>query len=206
MLPITDVYTILLTAPLMITASGVIFSGSELDGQGTCWRVFSVIVVKRPDDMGWKLAYALPLLQQSWLSFVNYTQSDCRTTIQDGVSSTGLLLTIAGFASISYCTDWSILFPILGATLAVTIAHVMTVLTVRLAPLSVTSPGRYSNHHLWRHQCFPIILQEVPSTGTIIGSIIHRQRTLPFGVGKTEVIYSGNSLNWKFLPVVYRND
>lgn len=33
MLPITDVYTILLTAPLMITASGVIFSGSELDGE-----------------------------------------------------------------------------------------------------------------------------------------------------------------------------
>ena len=32
-LPITDVYTILLTAPLMITASGVIFSGSVLDGE-----------------------------------------------------------------------------------------------------------------------------------------------------------------------------
>jgi len=47
----------------------------------------------------------------------------------------------------------------------------MTVLTVRLTPLSVTSPWRYSINIFGAISTF-IILQEVPSTGTIIGSII----------------------------------
>ena len=93
--------------------------------------------------------------------------------LQSGVCQYGIDANPAGLASIPYwqTPDWSILFPILGATLAVTVAHVMTVLTVRLAPLSVTSPGRYSIIIFGAISAF-IILQEVPSTGTIIGSII----------------------------------
>ena len=55
MLPITDVYTILLTAPLMITASGVIFFRERVG-----WREWlavmtgflGVMFVVWPDDMG----------------------------------------------------------------------------------------------------------------------------------------------------------
>ena len=179
MLPITDVYTILLTAPLMITASGVIFFRERVG-----WREWlavmtgflGVMIVVWPDDMGWKLAYALPLFATVMIVFREvYTKRlPHHYSGLEIVLITGLLLTIAaGFASIPYwqTPDWSILFPILGATLAVTVAHVMTVLTVRLAPLSVTSPGRYSIIIFGAISAF-IILQEIPSKGTIIGSII----------------------------------
>ena len=133
MLPITDVYTILLTAPLMITASGVIFFRERVG-----WREWlavmtgflGVIIVVWPDDMGWKLAYALPLFATVMIVFREvYTKRlPHHYSGLEIVLITGLLLTIAaGLSSIPYwqTPDWSILFPILGATLAVTVAHVM---------------------------------------------------------------------------------
>ena len=63
------------------------------------------------------------------------------------------------------------MFPILGATLAVTVAHVMSVLTVRLAPLSVTSPGRYSIIFFGILSAFTI-LGEIPVPSTIAGSLV----------------------------------
>ena len=64
MLPLTDVYTILLTAPLMITASGVIFFKERVGPRE--WLAVStgfagVMIVVWPDEMGWEIGYVLPL-------------------------------------------------------------------------------------------------------------------------------------------------
>ena len=179
MLPLTDVYTILLTAPLMITASGVIFFKERVGPRE--WLAVStgfagVMIVVWPDEMGWEIGYVLPLFATLMIVIREvYTKRlPHHYSGLEIVLITGLLLTVAaGIASIPFwqTPDWAILVPVFGASLAVSVAHVMTVLTVRLAPLSVTSPGRYSIIIFGAISAF-FILQEIPSLSTILGSII----------------------------------
>lgn len=177
--PLTDVYTILLTAPIMITASGFFFF-QERVGLREWLAVISgflgVLIVVWPDKMGWEVGYVLPFFATIMIVFREvYTKRlPFHYSGLEIVFITTLILTAAaGMVSIPFwmTPGWSIFTPIFGASVAVSVAHIMMVLTVRLAPLSVTSPGRYSIIIFGAISAF-FILQEIPSMKTILGSII----------------------------------
>ena len=129
-----------------------------------------------PDEMGWEVGYVLPFFATVMIVFREvYTK---RLPLDysglEIVFITTLILTLAaGMISIPFwkTPSWFILIPIFSASVAVSVAHIMMVLTVRLAPLSVTSPGRYSIIIFGAISAF-FILQEIPSMNTILGSII----------------------------------
>ncbi len=179
LLPLTDVYTILLTAPLLITTSGALLFKEQVSWRG--WAAVllgfaGVMVVVWPDNLGWQTEYALPILATFLLVYREiYTKRIPRHySGMEVVLITGLIITVAaGLASLPYWVNlgWDAILPIVGASLMLAIAHVMSVLSIRLAPLSVTSPGRYSIVLFGAVSAF-LILGEIPSINTVVGSAV----------------------------------
>ncbi|MEE2716687.1 MAG: DMT family transporter [SAR324 cluster bacterium] len=179
LLPLTDVYTILLTAPLLITTSGALLFKEQVSWRG--WAAVllgfaGVMVVVWPDNLGWQTEYALPILATFLLVYREiYTKRIPRHySGMEVVLITGLIITVAaGLASLPYWVNlgWDAILPIVGASLMLAIAHVMSVLSIRLAPLSVTSPGRYSMVLFGAVSAF-LILGEIPSINTVVGSAV----------------------------------
>ena len=152
-----------------------------------------VMIVVWPDDMGWKLAYALPLFATVMIVFREvYTKRlPHHYSGLEIVLITGLLLTIAaGLASITVLADpglehfvsnsWSDFSgyrcpcdDCAYCQAGTTFSHLSRTLF---------------DHHLWRHQCF------YHSSGSTFKrhhhwfDHRHQQWTLPFGIGKTEVM------------------
>ena len=179
LLPLTDVYTILLTAPLLITTSGALLFKEQVSWRG--WAAVllgfaGVMVVVWPDNLGWQTEYALPILATFLLVYREiYTKRIPRHySGMEVVLITGLIITVAaGLASLPYWVNlgWDAILPIVGASLMLAIAHVMSVLSIRLAPLSVTSPGRYSIVLFGAVSAF-LILGEIPSINTVVGAAV----------------------------------
>ena len=65
LLPLSDVYTIMLSAPLMITASGAFLLKEKVHWKSWLAVVLGfcgVLIVMWPADLGFRIAYLLPLL------------------------------------------------------------------------------------------------------------------------------------------------
>ncbi len=179
LLPLSDVYTIMLSAPLMITAAGAVFLKESVDRR--TWTAVGsgfvgVLVVVWPDDLGFQLTYAFPLLATTLLVFRELVTKRMPTGYSgiEVVLMTSLLVTLAaGIMAVGRGVPslQGPLWPLLGSASMVTVGYLMSVLTVRWAPLSVTSTGRYSIVVFGALNAY-LILGEVPSSNTIAGSLV----------------------------------
>ena len=179
LLPLSDVYTIMLSAPLMITVSGALMLREQVHWKswlavllGFC----GVLVVMWPNDLGFQITYLLPLIA-TFLLVVRELLTKRMGPHYRGIEVvlvTSLMTTLAG-GMLAFFWETSLNFNaipyLIGSACMLTVGYLMAVLTIRLAPISVTSPVRYSIIIFGSFSAY-LILGETPSINTILGSLI----------------------------------
>ena len=179
LMPMGDVYTLLNTMPLIITAAGAIILKEKV-GIRRWSAVFigfiGVLIVINPIDLQFGFIFILPILAAVFL-----TMRDVVTKGYKNSSNSLEIIFITSFLVTIFFGITSIFFPvninfetmiyIIIASIALVLAYLFSVLTIVHAPLSLTSSTRYSVI------VFGIILgylffNEIPSTHMILGAII----------------------------------
>ena len=179
LMPMGDVYTLLNTMPLIITAVGAILLKEKVGirrWSAVIIGFLGVLIVINPIDLKFGYIFILPILAAIFLTIrdvVTKGYKDSSNSLEI-IFITSLLVTISfGVVSIFFPIYLSLqsLLIILVASLALTFAYLFSVLTIVYAPLSLTSSTRYSVI------VFGIILgyiffNEIPSVHMIIGAVI----------------------------------
>tara|TARA_Y100000590_G_C15637058_1_gene983413 strand:- start:594 stop:1484 length:891 start_codon:yes stop_codon:yes gene_type:complete len=179
LMPIGDVYTLLNTMPLIITAAGAILLKEKV-GIRRWSAVFigfiGVLIVINPINLKFGFIFILPIL-----AAIFFTMRDVVTKGYKDTSNSLEIIFITSFlVAISFglvslflpiYISYESFFYILIASFALTLAYLFSVLTILNAPLSLTSSIRYS------FIVFGIILgyvlfNEVPSANMVFGAIV----------------------------------
>ena len=179
LMPMGDVYTLLNTAPIIITAIGAIFLKENVGTRGWLAVIIGfigVLIVINPINLKFGYIFILPISAALCLSlkdFITKGYKDSSKSLEI-IFIMSLLVTIAfGIIALFFPINlrFDTIIYIFIASVALTIAYLCSVLTIVYAPLSLTSPIRYSVI------VFGIILgyiffKEIPSINMIVGAII----------------------------------
>jgi drug/metabolite transporter (DMT)-like permease len=179
LMPMADVYSLLNTAPLIITATGAIFLKEQVGMRrwtAVILGFIGVLIVINPGNLKFGYFFILPIMTAIFLTLrdvVTKGYKDSSNSLEI-IFITSLLVTIAfGMTSIffPFHIDYNIIFYISFSSIALTLAYLFSVLTILSAPISLTSSVRYSVI------VFGIVLgyvffNEVPSMNMIVGAII----------------------------------
>lgn len=178
-MPLADVYILLNTAPLLITAAGAVLLRENVGikrWSAVIVGFIGVIIVINPINLKFGFIFILPISAAIFLTIkdvITKGYKDSSNSLEI-IFITSFLVTISfGIVSLFFPIDLSLNTSvyILSSSLFLAIAYLFSVLTIIYAPLSVTSPARYSV------VIFGIILgyiffYEIPSINMIIGAII----------------------------------
>ena len=179
LMPMADIYTLLNTMPLIITAAGAILLKEKVGlrrWSAVTIGFLGVLIVINPTNLQFGFIFILPILSAIFLTLRDVVTKGYKDTSNslEIIFITSLLVMISfGIASFFYPVDinYESIFYIFTASIGLTLAYLFSVLTIVYAPLSLTSSTRYSVI------VFGIILgflffNEVPSYNMIIGAII----------------------------------
>ena len=179
LMPMADVYTLLNTAPLIITAAGAVFLKEKVGirrWSAVTMGFIGVLIVINPGNLKFGYIFILPIMSAIFLTFRDVLTKGFKDSSSslEIIFITSILVTIVfGALSIFYpiYVTYENISLIIISSIFLTIAYLFSVLTVLYAPLSLTSSTRYSVI------VFGIILgymifNEVPSINMIIGAII----------------------------------
>ena len=179
LMPMANVYTLLMTAPFIITLYAAIFLKEKV-GIRRWFAVIigfiGVIIVINPQNLQFGFLFVLPLIAAIFLTmrdvltkgFVN------KNNILEITLITSILIMLSsGLGSIIFNIkiDFSFIVYIFISSLFLTIAYICSVLTVFYAPLSLTASIRYTVI-VFGIVIGYLILGEVPSYNMIIGALI----------------------------------
>ena len=179
LMPMADVYTLLNTAPLIITATGAILLKEKVGikrWSAVVIGFIGVLIVINPTNLKFGYIFILPMLSAIFLTLRDVITTGFKDSFDslDIIFIMSLLVTISfGITSFFFPLYMSLesTFYIFISSVALSLAYLFSVLTILHAPLSLTSSIRYSVI------VFGIILgylffKEVPSINMIIGGII----------------------------------
>lgn len=178
-MPMADVYTLLNTAPLIITAAGAILLKEKVGirrWSAVIIGFIGVLIVINPVHLKFGYIFILPISAAIFLTIKdvitkNYKDSSNSLEI---IFITSLLVTIGfGLISLFFPTtlDFKTLLIISTSSIFLTFAYLLSVLTIIYAPLSTTSAARYSVVVFGMILGY-IFFSEIPSTNMIIGAVI----------------------------------
>ena len=179
LMPMGDVYTLLNTTPLIITAAGAVLLKEKV-GFRRWSAVFigfmGVLIVINPSNLKFGFIFILPILSAIFLTMRDVVTKGYKDTTNslEIIFITSLLVAISfGITSIFFpiSLNFENIIYITFASIALLLAYLFSVLTIVYAPLSLTSSSRYSVI------VFGIILgyllfNEIPSTNMIFGAVI----------------------------------
>lgn len=179
LMPMANVYTLLMTAPFIITIYAAIFL-KETVGIRRWTAVIigfiGVIIVINPQSLEFGFFFVLPLIAAIFLTmrdvltkgFVNKNN-----ILEITLITSLLIMLISGLGAIIFNIkiNVSYIFYIFISSLFLTIAYICSVLTIFYAPLSLTAAIRYTVI-IFGIVIGYIILGEVPSYNMIIGALI----------------------------------
>ena len=179
LMPMADIYTLLNTTPLMITAAGAILLKEKVGikrWSAVVIGFIGVLIVINPNNLEFGIVFILPILAAIFLTMrdvITKGYKDKSNSLEI-ILITSLLVTISfGIVSIFFpiYMKFESIFYLFVASIFLTLAYLFSVLTVFSAPLSLTSSTRYSVI------VFGIIIgyiffYEIPSINMIIGAII----------------------------------
>ena len=179
LMPMADVYTLLNTAPLIITATGAIFLKEKVGirrWSAVIIGFIGVLIVINPGNLKFGFIFILPILAAISLTLrdvITKGYKDSSDSLEI-IFVTSLLVTISfGIVSLFFPIDisYKIMFFILISSIFLTLAYLFSVLTIFNAPLSLTSSTRYSVIVFGMILGY-IFFYEIPSTNMILGAII----------------------------------
>ena len=179
LLPISEVYTLLMTNPFFVTIFAFIFLKEKVGIRRWAAVVIGfigVVVVINPKNLDFNYIFLLPIISAIFLTIRDITTKSLATKSNNVEITfiTALLITIfAGLASFffGYHVTFKEAPHILISSVFVLFGYLFSVMTVYYAPLSLTASARYSVI-IFGIIFGYFILNEVPSSNMIFGAII----------------------------------
>ena len=178
-LPISEVYTLLMTNPFFVTIFAFLFLKEKV-GIRRWTAVFlgfiGVIVVINPQNIDFNYLFILPIISAIFLTIRDIATKSFATKTNNVEITfvTALLITIfAGIGSLFFGYQITVnqLPHLLISSIFVLFGYLFSVMTVFYAPLSLTASARYSVI-IFGIILGYLILGETPSSNMIIGAII----------------------------------
>ena len=198
LLPFAEVYTLLMTNPLFVTIFAFLFLKEKVGVRR--WIAITVgfigvLIVINPNKVDFNFLYILPIMAAIFLTIRDIKTKNIANDNNsfEIIFITSLLMTVfSGFGSLfsEFSLEFKSLFKIILASIFLSIAYLLSVLTVFYAPLSLTSSARYSVIIFGIFFGY-ILFDELPTINMIIGAlfiifsglfVIQRERKL----GKTK--------------------
>lgn len=198
LLPFAEVYTLLMTNPLFVTIFAFLFLKEKVGVRR--WIAITVgfigvLIVINPNQVDFNFLYILPIMAAIFLTIRDIKTKNIANDNNsfEIIFITSLLMTVfSGFGSLfsEFSLEFKSLFKIILASIFLSIAYLLSVLTVFYAPLSLTSSARYSVIIFGIFFGY-IFFDELPTINMIIGAlfiifsglfVIQRERKL----GKTK--------------------
>ena len=198
LLPFAEVYTLLMTNPLFVTIFAFLFLKEKVGVRR--WIAITVgfigvLIVINPNKVDFNFLYILPIMAAIFLTIRDIKTKNIANDNNsfEIIFITSLLMTVfSGFGSLfsEFSLEFKSLFKIILASIFLSIAYLLSVLTVFYSPLSLTSSARYSVIIFGIFFGY-IFFDELPTTNMIIGAlfiifsglfVIQRERKL----GKTK--------------------
>ena len=198
LLPFAEVYTLLMTNPLFVTIFAFLFLKEKVGVRR--WIAITVgfigvLIVINPNKVDFNFLYILPIMAAIFLTIRDIKTKNIANDNNsfEIIFITSLLMTVfSGIGSLfsEFSLEFKSLFKIILASIFLSIAYLLSVLTVFYAPLSLTSSARYSVIIFGIFFGY-IFFDELPTINMIIGAlfiifsglfVIQRERKL----GKTK--------------------
>ena len=179
LMPIADAYTLLNTAPLIITALGAFFLKEKVGLKrwaAVILGFIGVLIVINPISIKFNYFFILPVMAAFFLTMrdiVTRGYNDSSTNLEI-IFTTALLVTISfGFISIffPFNFDYKNLATIFYSSIFLTLGYFFSVLTIIYAPVSLTSSFRYSVI-IFGIIAGYVFLNEIPTLNIYIGAVI----------------------------------
>ena len=178
-LPISEVYTLLMTNPFFVTIFAFLFLKEKVGlrrWSAVIVGFVGVIFVISPQNFSFNYLFILPIISAIFLTIRDISTKTLATKTNNVEITfiTAFLITIfAGFASLYFGYHVTIeqTHHLLISSIFVLFGYLFSVMTVFYAPLSLTASARYSVI-IFGIIVGYLVLGEVPSSNMIIGAII----------------------------------
>ena len=179
LLPVAEVYTLLMTNPFFVTIFAFLFLKEKVGIRrwvAVAIGFVGVIFVVSPQNISFNFLYIFPIIAAIFLTIRDITTKGIATKSNsfEIIFITSVLMTLfSGIGSLFFDFTFKIeyLSNLFISSLFLTIAYVFSVLTIFYAPLSLTASSRYSVIVFGMLFGY-LVLNEIPSINMIIGAAI----------------------------------
>ena len=179
LLPVAEVYTLLMTNPFFVTIFAFFFLKEKVGLRRWAAVIIGfigVLFVINPKNVDINYLYIFPIIAAVFLTIRDIATKNIATKTNsfEIIFITSFLLTFfSGIGSFFFELNFKIEYlpNLLVSSLFITLAYIFSVLTVFYAPLSLTASARYSVI-IFGIALGYLILNEIPSSNMIIGAII----------------------------------
>ena len=179
LLPVAEVYTLLMTNPFFVTIFAFFFLKEKVGIRRWAAVIIGfigVLFVINPQNVNFNYLYIFPIVAAVFLTIREIATKNIATKTNsfEIIFITSFLMTLfSGIGSLFFEFTFKIDFlpNLLISSLFITFAYIFSVLTIFYAPLSLTASARYSVIVFGMASGY-LILNEIPTTNMIIGAII----------------------------------
>ena len=179
LLPIAEVYTLLMTNPFFVTIFAFLFLKEKVGirrWMAVVIGFIGVLFVINPQNINFNFLFIFPIIAAVFLTIRDIVTKGIATRSNsfEIIFITSILMTLfSGIGSLFFEFTFKIeYFPNLFiSSIFLTVAYIFSVLTIFYAPLSLTASSRYSVIVFGMLFGY-LILKEIPSINMIIGATI----------------------------------
>ena len=179
LLPVAEVYTLLMTNPFFVTIFAFLFLKEKVGIRrwvAVIIGFIGVLIVINPQNINFNFLFLFPIIAAVFLTIRDIKTKGIATKTNsfEIIFITSLLMTIfSGIGSLFFEFTFKIeyLSNLFISSIFLTVAYIFSVLTIFYAPLSLTASSRYSVIVFGMIFGY-LILNEIPSINMIIGAII----------------------------------
>ncbi len=179
LLPVSEVYTLLMTNPFFVTIFAFLFLKEKVGIRRWTAVIIGfagVLIVINPQNINFNFLFLFPIIAAIFLTIRDIKTKGIATKTNsfEIIFITSVLMTLfSGIGSLFFEFTFKIeyLSNLLIASMFLTVAYIFSVLTIFYAPLSLTASSRYSVIVFGIIFGY-LILNEIPSVNMIIGATI----------------------------------
>ena len=179
LLPVAEVYTLLMTNPFFVTIFAFLFIKEKVGIRrwvAVAVGFVGVIFVVNPQNISFNFLYIFPIIAAVFLTIRDIATKGIATKTNsfEIIFITSILMTLfSGIGSLFFEFTFKIEYlpNLFISSIFLTIAYIFSVLTIFYAPLSLTASARYSVIVFGMIFGY-LILSEIPSTNMVIGATI----------------------------------
>ena len=179
LLPVAEVYKLLMTNPFFVTIFEFLFLKEKVGIRrwiAVAVGFIGVIFVVNPQNISFNFLYIFPIIAAIFLTIRDIATKGIATKTNsfEIIFITSILMTLfSGIGSIFFEFTFKIEYlpNLFISSVFLTIAYIFSVMTIFYAPLSLTASARYSVIVFGMLFGY-LILNEIPSTNMVIGATI----------------------------------